>query len=64
MALNGYVSIKEAAKILKVSESTVRRLFDSKKLHGHRTPSGHRRLLRESVVGLESTMFDGISFPQ
>lgn len=47
------ISIREAAKRLKVSESTIRRYFDQELLRGYVTPSGTRRILRESVVRLE-----------
>lgn len=60
-----YVSLKEASKILGLSESTVRRLFDSGDLQGSRTPKGTRKILRSSADSLLSQMNPekGISFP-
>ena len=44
-----YVAIKKAAKILNVSISTVRRMFDKGDIEGVITPGGHRRILRSEV---------------
>jgi excisionase family DNA binding protein len=60
------ISIKEAARRLRVSESTVRRYFDSGRLEGFTTGSGTRRIYEASVTrmldrtGLEP---EGITFP-
>ena len=57
------LSTKEAARELQVSESTVRRLFDQKKLEGFTTPGGHRRITRESVEQVLDERRPGITFP-
>ena len=43
------LTCKEAAKVLRLSESTVKRLCDSGQLSVIRTPGGHRRILSQSV---------------
>jgi excisionase family DNA binding protein len=62
LAMEDHYSIREAAEILKVSESTIRRLFDEGRLEGHRSPGGHRRILKESVSKLEKELLPGITF--
>jgi len=49
--------IKEAAKLLRVCDTTVRRLLDNGVLEGFKIPSpygrpGHRRLYKDSVIKL------------
>jgi excisionase family DNA binding protein len=58
------ISIREAARLLKVSESTIRRLFDDGRLTGHRSPGGHRRIHKESLDTLLEELQPGITFPQ
>ena len=67
-SMEDLISIQDAAELLKVSEATVRRLFDGGKLLGHRLPSGHRRILRTSVERLHEELLEqrdppGITFP-
>jgi excisionase family DNA binding protein len=57
------LSTKEVAEKLQVSASTVRRLFDQKKLEGFMTPGGHRRITRKSVERLLDERNPGITFP-
>lgn len=60
-----YISLKEASALLGLSESTVRRLFDSGDLAGSRTPKGTRKILKSSAETLCAQMNPekGISFP-
>ena len=58
-----YLTTKEAADLLGVSESTVRRLCSQKKLTAWRTPGGHRRIAKESVEALLDQRDPGITFP-
>lgn len=60
-----YISLKEASDLLGLSESTVRRLFDSGDLAGSRTPKGTRKILRSSAEILCAQMNPekGIRFP-
>lgn len=45
-----YLWVHEAQERLGIGESLVRKLFDSGRLEGFRTPgSGHRRITAESV---------------
>ncbi|MCC6511713.1 MAG: excisionase family DNA-binding protein [Pirellulaceae bacterium] len=44
-----YLSCKQAAKILNVSQSTIKRLCDDEALSSIRTPGGHRRISLRSV---------------
>lgn len=64
MAESKYMSIQEAAAALHVSESTVRRAFDTGKLDGDRTPGGHRRILRECVDRRVADRDFGVTFPE
>ena len=50
------VSVKNAAKLLGVSENTVRRLFDDGELGGFKTPGGHRRLYLDDVTSLSRSL--------
>ena len=56
------ITIREAAKRLKVSEATVRRYFDQGLIQGHRTPAGTRRIYLSSVAKLERAQLPGITF--
>ena len=47
-----YVSPVQVARALGVSESTVKRWVDTKRLAAHRTAGGHRRILVQDVVEL------------
>lgn len=58
-----HLSTREAAEELKVSESTVRRLFDQRKLEGFTTPGGHRRITQESVERMLEERKPGFTFP-
>jgi excisionase family DNA binding protein len=53
------ITVEEAADVLRVSEATVRRLFDEGVLSGVRTrpaPGGHRRPYRSSVEAYRRRM--------
>ena len=50
------VSVKNAAKLIGVSENTVRKLFDEGKLGGYRTPGGHRRIYHQDVAELSKSL--------
>jgi excisionase family DNA binding protein len=62
------VGVQDAADLLGVSPSTIRRLFDQGKLGGKRVPGGRRRILRSDVEKLKrdshqpSPYDDGITF--
>lgn len=65
--MDDFITIRDAAKALYVSESTIRRYFDEGKLEGHVTPAGTRRIHRWSLrLLLEQTGIapTGITFPQ
>lgn len=47
---NNFLEIAETAKLLSISPSTVRRMFDAGFLSGFRLPGGnHRRIARASI---------------
>lgn len=55
-----YLQVGEAAARLKVSDTTIREWFDSKRLDGFLMPgSGYRRITRESVERLHAEMHGG-----
>ena len=59
-----YLSTREAARELGVSESTARRLYEAGDLSGFTTKGGHRRFDSESVRRLvESRDQVKITFP-
>jgi excisionase family DNA binding protein len=58
-----YLTTREAAELLQVSESTVRRLCEQKRLAEWRTPGGHRRIAKESVERVLDERDPGITFP-
>jgi hypothetical protein len=45
-----YLSVSEAAIKMEVYENTIRSWFDTGWLDGYKTPSGHRKIERASVV--------------
>jgi excisionase family DNA binding protein len=47
-----YVGISEAARLLGLSADTVRLRYDEGLLSGYRTPSGHRRISRDSILAM------------
>jgi excisionase family DNA binding protein len=63
-----FISTSEAADILELSSSTVRRLFDEGRIGGRKTPKGHRKLNRVDVEKLADELRspksydDGITF--
>lgn len=60
------MSIKAAAEHLGVSQNTVRRLYDEGRISGLKTPGGHRRLVRQDVVKLATSLKNdrwGIQYP-
>lgn len=48
-----YISVPKAAKMLKISEMSVRRACDSGLLRCHYTAGGHRKILRKDIEGYE-----------
>ncbi len=48
-----YVSIGMAGQMLGVARTTLYRMIESGRLQAIRTPGGHRRILRESVIALQ-----------
>jgi len=60
--MRNFVTLREAAKVLRVSESTVRRLFDEGRLTGGRTPGGHRRIDSKSLETLRRSLDPGVTF--
>ena len=57
-----FIALQDAARILRVSESTVRRLFDEGRLLGERTPGGHRRIYAASVESLRRSIDTNVVF--
>jgi hypothetical protein len=57
MAMTTFVSLRNTAGRLQVSESTVRNWFDRKLILGTRLPSGVRRISASDVERLEREMF-------
>tara|TARA_R110002126_G_scaffold48343_2_gene134689 strand:- start:33 stop:230 length:198 start_codon:yes stop_codon:yes gene_type:complete len=53
--MNEIITPGEAAKILGVSTDTVGRYLDLGIIEGHRTPSGQRRVNRDSVESVIRT---------
>lgn len=54
-----YLTIQEAAELLNVSTSSVRRMFDVGMLTGFRLPGGnHRRISRASVLNIQLTQME------
>ncbi|HCL26268.1 MAG TPA: hypothetical protein DHW65_08005 [Dehalococcoidia bacterium] len=47
-----WLSLRDACRMLEVSDTTLRQWADSGYLRVYRTPGGHRRFLREDVEGL------------
>ncbi len=44
-----FLTCREAGEMLRVSESTIKRLANTGQLQSYRTPGGHRRILRQSI---------------
>lgn len=55
---NDWVTLGEAAKILGVAQSTVRKWADQGQLETFRTPGGHRRFRRGDLDNLTNTSSD------
>jgi predicted site-specific integrase-resolvase len=49
-----YISIKDAAKLLGVYDSTIRSWYDQGFLEGFVTPTGQRKILRKSAEALRN----------
>lgn len=47
-----YISVKDAAKLLGVYESTIRSWYDQGYLTGYLSPSNQRKILRKSAEAL------------
>lgn len=65
-SVSEYMSVKEAAAALEVSENTVRKLYDDGRVSGMKTPGGHRRILKAEVLRLSTTLKSerwGINYP-
>lgn len=45
-----FLTCREAGEMLRVSESTIKRLANTGQLQSYRTPGGHRRILRQSIT--------------
>jgi excisionase family DNA binding protein len=50
------VAVSEAARALGVSVDTIHRWFDDGTLDGFRLPSGHRRILLDSIEHLRASV--------
>jgi excisionase family DNA binding protein len=55
---NIYLSLSEAARILNVHPTTIRRWTDDGKVNSTRTPGGHRRFLKRDIEALASGIPD------
>jgi hypothetical protein len=53
--LTKFVGVREAGRMLGLSESAVRGLTDSKQLRAVRSPNGHRLVVRVDVERLATT---------
>lgn len=58
-----WLTVGEAAQVLKVGVSTVRSAVEDGKLVAGRTPGGHRRISRKSVEALFVEMYPGEDVP-
>lgn len=54
-----WLTVGEAAKLLRVDVGAVRRAVDAGKLVAGRTPGGHRRVSAESVERMRRELYPG-----
>lgn len=59
-----WLSLKDACRLLDVSNTTLRQWADAGYLRVYRTPGGHRRFLRDDLVALTSKYRPGAEQPQ
>jgi excisionase family DNA binding protein len=68
LGMDDLISVGEAASLLQVSVSTVRRWFDSGRLRGKRYAGGPRKVLKQDVEVMVASSIhepeDGIVFPR
>jgi len=55
MTTSQYISVREAAQVLGISEKKIMDLVDSKKLQAYRIADQFLRLKKEEVLGLRNT---------
>ena len=57
---NGLISIREAAQLLGISQSTLKRMADQGLVRAQRTPGGHRRFSRSDLLAARQVESDGL----
>lgn len=54
-----FITIRETSKITGLESQTIRKLFDNQKIAGYKTPSGQRRIDKQSVQRMCNIVSDG-----